>query len=134
MPRCLMAKKWKAYPWQDRAENTVTEIQPKIIETTATSIDVASVTSIIIEEEEEIDVVGDSSSMHLLLLLFFLFNVSMHFHHRILAAHLIHSQLALNRWPRSMTECIQFNWLLIQRFSITITFPPSNYKQPRQQE
>lgn len=38
MPRCLMAKKWKAYPWPDRVEEP--------------SIDV--------EEEEEIDVVGDS--------------------------------------------------------------------------
>lgn len=35
MPRCLMAKKWKAYPWPERAD------PPE-------------------EEEEEIDVVGDS--------------------------------------------------------------------------
>lgn len=38
MPRCLMAKKWKAYPWPDRAEEPIIDI----------------------EEEEEIDVVGDS--------------------------------------------------------------------------
>ncbi|KAB0797007.1 hypothetical protein PPYR_11068 [Photinus pyralis] len=37
MPRCLMAKKWKAYPWPDRSD------PPE-------------------EEEEEIDVVGDSSA------------------------------------------------------------------------
>lgn len=38
MPRCLMAKKWKAYPWPDRVEESNLEI----------------------EEDEEIDVVGDS--------------------------------------------------------------------------
>lgn len=38
MPRCLMAKKWKAYPWPDRADEPIIDI----------------------EEEEEIDVVGDS--------------------------------------------------------------------------
>lgn len=36
MPKCLMAKKWKAYPWPDRNE------------------------TIEVEDEEEIDVVGDS--------------------------------------------------------------------------
>lgn len=38
MPRCLMAKKWKAYPWLDRVEESVIDI----------------------DDEEEIDVVGDS--------------------------------------------------------------------------
>jgi scratch len=36
MPKCLMAKKWKAYPWPDRSE------------------------TIEVEDDEEIDVVGDS--------------------------------------------------------------------------
>lgn len=40
MPRCLMAKKWKAYPWQVRTEGA--------------TVDTAA------DEEEEIDVVGDS--------------------------------------------------------------------------
>ncbi|XP_018331164.1 transcriptional repressor scratch 1 [Agrilus planipennis] len=39
MPRCLMAKKWKAYPWPERSEPQKEE------------------------EEEEIDVVGDSSGV-----------------------------------------------------------------------
>lgn len=57
MPRCLMAKKWKAYPWPDRQEddesmektsniNTVQDGKRMIIET----------------EDEEIDVVGDNTS------------------------------------------------------------------------
>ncbi|GAB0099847.1 hypothetical protein DMENIID0001_157370 [Sergentomyia squamirostris] len=40
MPRCLMAKKWKAYPWPDRAEEPAPDVEE--------------------EEEIEIDVVGDS--------------------------------------------------------------------------
>ncbi|XP_055688506.1 transcriptional repressor scratch 2 [Lutzomyia longipalpis] len=40
MPRCLMAKKWKAYPWPDRAEDPAPDVDE--------------------EEEIEIDVVGDS--------------------------------------------------------------------------
>ncbi|XP_055320855.1 putative uncharacterized protein DDB_G0282129 [Sitodiplosis mosellana] len=67
MPRCLMAKKWKAYPWQDRAENTVTnqqisEITDTVVITTGTEsniIDTVAATCVI-EEDEEIDVVGDS--------------------------------------------------------------------------
>lgn len=42
MPRCLMAKKWKAYPWQVRTEGA--------------TVDTAA------DEEEEIDVVGDTPS------------------------------------------------------------------------
>lgn len=38
MPKCLMAKKWKAYPWPDRVGEPTIEV----------------------EDEEEIDVVGDS--------------------------------------------------------------------------
>jgi hypothetical protein len=38
MPKCLMAKKWKAYPWPDRVGEPIIEV----------------------EEDEEIDVVGDS--------------------------------------------------------------------------
>jgi hypothetical protein len=38
MPKCLMAKKWKAYPWPDRVGEPTIEV----------------------EEDEEIDVVGDS--------------------------------------------------------------------------
>lgn len=67
MPRCLMAKKWKAYPWQDRAENTVTnqqitEITDTVVITTDSTIEtVATVATVAaIEEDEEIDVVGDS--------------------------------------------------------------------------
>ncbi|KAF6201904.1 hypothetical protein GE061_004300, partial [Apolygus lucorum] len=37
MPRCLMAKKWKGYPWPDDSRRDVVD-----------------------EEEEEIDVVGDT--------------------------------------------------------------------------
>lgn len=68
MPRCLMAKKWKAYPWQDRAENTVTTqetIETAVIESVdrvLQTVDVAIVTPVT-EEEEEIDVVGDSPSL-----------------------------------------------------------------------
>ena len=43
MPRCLMAKKWKAYPWPDRVEEPTVD-HP--------------------EEDEEIDVVGDSPALH----------------------------------------------------------------------
>lgn len=66
MPRCLMAKKWKAYPWQDRAENTVTnqqitEITDTVVITTDSTIETVA-TAVAIEEDEEIDVVGDSPS------------------------------------------------------------------------
>lgn len=65
MPRCLMAKKWKAYPWQDRAENTVTnqqitEITDTVVITTDSNIETVATAAIAIEEDEEIDVVGDS--------------------------------------------------------------------------
>lgn len=64
MPRCLMAKKWKAYPWQDRAENTVTnqqitEITDTVVSGT-TDCNIEIIAPAIIEDDEEIDVVGDS--------------------------------------------------------------------------
>lgn len=60
-----MAKKWKAYPWQDRAENTVvtnqqiTDITDTVVITTTQS-NIDTIATSIIEEDEEIDVVGDS--------------------------------------------------------------------------
>ena len=47
MPRCLMAKKWKAYPWPDR------EGDPQISESDPPGGNGNE------EEDEEIDVVGD---------------------------------------------------------------------------
>ena len=41
MPRCLMSKKFKNYPWPDRVEEPSAEV----------------------EEEEEIDVVGDAPAL-----------------------------------------------------------------------
>lgn len=46
MPRCLMAKKWKAYPWTDRGEPQTSETEPSAGNE---------------EDEEEIDVVGDAN-------------------------------------------------------------------------
>lgn len=63
MPRCLMAKKWKAYPWQDRAESTVTNQQiTEITDTVQLNIasNIDTIATSVIEEDEEIDVVGDS--------------------------------------------------------------------------
>lgn len=47
MPRCLMAKKWKAYPWPERPPAPVGEGGPQ---------DAAD------DDDEEIDVVGDSAT------------------------------------------------------------------------
>lgn len=68
MPRCLMAKKWKAYPWQDRAENTISTNQPTsdtdaTIAESAVNSAVNNTTVVAIEEDEEIDVVGDSPAI-----------------------------------------------------------------------
>lgn len=64
MPRCLMAKKWKAYPWPERPEEpadppdeeeeqeTQTPDQPRRLPSGAAGTPA--------EEDEEIDVVGDS--------------------------------------------------------------------------
>lgn len=80
MPRCLMAKKWKAYPWPDRVddqeqvgnEDNNYQIQDHIqdhvqIEIHTTNISSNGEESVIIEkrhlrhdEDEEIDVVGDT--------------------------------------------------------------------------
>lgn len=77
MPRCLMAKKWKAYPWQDRVSEqqdstssiattttvTITTTLPSTsVESVATSGTIQTVQAIVVDEEEEIDVVGDSPS------------------------------------------------------------------------
>uniref|UniRef100_A0A336MSQ0 RNA-directed DNA polymerase n=1 Tax=Culicoides sonorensis TaxID=179676 RepID=A0A336MSQ0_CULSO len=72
MPRCLMAKKWKAYPWPDRNEEPSTSTavanqqsqqqqqQQQQQVTVTTTPAVAS--EVVIEEEEEIDVVGDTGT------------------------------------------------------------------------
>ncbi|EEB17604.1 hypothetical protein Phum_PHUM474170 [Pediculus humanus corporis] len=54
MPRCLMAKKWKAYPWADRGD-------PQIIETEQQQQQQQQLQNRNEEEEEEIDVVGDTN-------------------------------------------------------------------------
>ncbi|XP_075162366.1 scratch [Haematobia irritans] len=73
MPRCLMAKKWKAYPWPDRAEdktsnhsssssaNSDSECSlPEVsIELVEKKVEPKSRRSTI-DEDEEIDVVGDN--------------------------------------------------------------------------
>nr|XP_029735181.1 zinc finger protein 776-like [Aedes albopictus] len=51
MPRCLMAKKWKAYPWPDRVEESPASPSPP---------PPPQVVVEVLEEDEEIDVVGDS--------------------------------------------------------------------------
>ncbi|XP_055621839.1 protein escargot-like [Toxorhynchites rutilus septentrionalis] len=57
MPRCLMAKKWKAYPWPDRVEETTHSPAPP---TPSPPPPVTPVVVEVLEEDEEIDVVGDS--------------------------------------------------------------------------
>lgn len=65
MPRCLMAKKWKAYPWPDRVEDSDTLEEEIAAEDTA--VGRALVEDVNLQEkrdrsepeEEEIDVVGD---------------------------------------------------------------------------
>ncbi|XP_014296865.2 transcriptional repressor scratch 1, partial [Microplitis demolitor] len=56
MPRCLMAKKWKAYPWPDRQDDNE-DTEKCNIETVQEKRRVA-----VEMEDEEIDVVGDSTS------------------------------------------------------------------------
>lgn len=71
MPRCLMAKKWKAYPWPDRVEEptpqqqqqeTQEPVQTPQNQTPSQQINYKQqINGIVeIEEDEEIDVVGDS--------------------------------------------------------------------------
>lgn len=65
-----MAKKWKAYPWQDRVENIIATTNQPNLSTTDTDITITELTinntlntaivAAVIEEDEEIDVVGDS--------------------------------------------------------------------------
>jgi len=63
MPRCLIAKKWKAYPWLDRTEDTSNQQQqqeqsapnsPRELE----ELHLKSRRSTL-DDDEEIDVVGD---------------------------------------------------------------------------
>lgn len=56
MPRCLMAKKWKAYPWPDRQDDEE-ETEISNVETVQEKRKMA-----VEMEDEEIDVVGDSTS------------------------------------------------------------------------
>ncbi|XP_058465254.1 protein escargot-like [Malaya genurostris] len=85
MPRCLMAKKWKAYPWPDRVDecqitgsSSTTATTASSGTTTATAAAAMTTTTVspapttpspplapsviveVLEEDEEIDVVGDS--------------------------------------------------------------------------
>ncbi|XP_034941583.1 protein snail [Chelonus insularis] len=57
MPRCLMAKKWKAYPWPDRQEDDVENMEKSDIDTVQDKKRMTVET-----EDEEIDVVGDSTT------------------------------------------------------------------------
>ncbi|KAJ8666888.1 hypothetical protein QAD02_008550 [Eretmocerus hayati] len=66
MPRCLMAKKWKAYPWPDRAEEpssgSGTPPQPTelvLLRDKREHEDDIPVTASHCTDDEEIDVVGD---------------------------------------------------------------------------
>ncbi|XP_043248074.1 protein snail isoform X1 [Colletes gigas] len=70
MPRCLMAKKWKAYPWPDRVEDPQEETDSSsLVQEHATETHEIQ-TSASLEkrqhrhepEDEEIDVVGDTDS------------------------------------------------------------------------
>ncbi|XP_065172390.1 transcriptional repressor scratch 2 [Atheta coriaria] len=54
MPRCLMAKKWKAYPWPERPNEA-----PAASTTTTATAPAAATTQD--EDDEEIDVVGDAT-------------------------------------------------------------------------
>ncbi|GLV42758.1 scratch [Carabus blaptoides fortunei] len=51
MPRCLMAKKWKAYPWPERPDDPPTVPEHG---------DEPGASAPVVDEDEEIDVVGDS--------------------------------------------------------------------------
>ncbi|XP_067642804.1 uncharacterized protein scrt isoform X2 [Eurosta solidaginis] len=80
MPRCLMAKKWKAYPWLDRIDDTQTAFSEvsnvkKIHETDLNNIVRSSSPNTpqqqyrssksrrsTIDDDEEIDVVGDNAA------------------------------------------------------------------------
>ncbi|XP_016932593.4 uncharacterized protein scrt [Drosophila suzukii] len=64
MPRCLIAKKWKAYPWLDRTEdNTSQQQQQQHQSATNSSRDLEELhlksRRSTLDEDEEIDVVGD---------------------------------------------------------------------------
>ncbi|CAD7082961.1 unnamed protein product [Hermetia illucens] len=62
MPRCLMAKKWKAYPWPDRTEDSSSNqgsTNPPASNSSANGNGSGATADI--DDDEEIDVVGDSS-------------------------------------------------------------------------
>lgn len=73
MPRCLMAKKWKAYPWPDRVDDPQeeqTEQHQCLLQEHTPGAHGIQQTAAAIEkrqpkhepEDEEIDVVGDTDS------------------------------------------------------------------------
>ncbi|XP_076248263.1 scratch [Calliopsis andreniformis] len=72
MPRCLMAKKWKAYPWPDRVDDPQEEQSEhaSLLQEHTPGVHGIQQTSVSIEkrqhrhepEDEEIDVVGDTDS------------------------------------------------------------------------
>jgi len=62
MPRCLIAKKWKAYPWLDRTEdNTSQQQQHQSATNSSRDLEELHLKSrrSTLDEDEEIDVVGD---------------------------------------------------------------------------
>ncbi|KAF7988719.1 hypothetical protein HCN44_001292 [Aphidius gifuensis] len=70
MPRCLMAKKWKAYPWPDRQDDEDNQDNENCLEKTTTTTSESELIDTVRErrrmivetEDEEIDVVGDSGN------------------------------------------------------------------------
>ncbi|KAI8038937.1 protein snail [Drosophila gunungcola] len=63
MPRCLIAKKWKAYPWLDRTEDNANNNQQQQQQQQTSSRDLEELhlksRRSTLDEDEEIDVVGD---------------------------------------------------------------------------
>ena len=75
MPRCLMAKKWKAYPWPDRAEDELPPEQPDPPAQLDVFAEVKRARAELLQQQqqqqpvaapqtddEEIDVVGDADT------------------------------------------------------------------------
>lgn len=67
MPRCLMAKKWKAYPWPDRQDDEDNQDNENCLEKTRSESELIDTVRerrrmIVETEDEEIDVVGDSGN------------------------------------------------------------------------
>jgi len=61
MPRCLIAKKWKAYPWLDRTEDNTSQQQHQSATNSSRDLEELHLKSrrSTLDEDEEIDVVGD---------------------------------------------------------------------------